>query len=421
MISPHGNGLDCHRTWEALCLGCIPIVKKSGICEDLFYKLPVLIVDNWKDVKVELLKRTIDKFRNTTFNYEKLTLKYWMDNIESYRNLNYIPCNKEELIDIVDNLRTDKNTFHSYLNLYENLLKSKKYSAKNILEIGIYKGGSIKMWKDYFVNATVYGLDIIHINSVWDVIKNNDKIKLYTSVDAYNEEFFNNTFLNKNIKFDMMIDDGPHSLESMKKFINLYLRLLEDNGILIIEDIQSWDWIEELSNEVPDNFKKYIESYDLRNSKDRWDDIVFVINKNIVPNKKIIDCFTFYNELDLLNYRFNILNDVVDYFILVESVYTHTGKEKKLFFKENQHLYDRYKNKIIHIIITDMPHKYPNININNNEQWINEKFQRNCIKVGLEKINLLDEDLIIISDLDEIPDPKTLLKMKENKIKYNNK
>jgi len=58
------------------------------------------------------------------------------------------------LIDIVDNLRTDKNTFHSYLNLYENLLKSKKYSAKNILEVGIYKGGSIKMWKDYFVNAT---------------------------------------------------------------------------------------------------------------------------------------------------------------------------------------------------------------------------------------------------------------------------
>jgi len=96
VISPHGNGLDCHRTWEALCLGSIPIVKKSGISEDLFYKLPVLIVDNWKDVTIELLKRTINKFRNTTFHYEKLTLKYWMDNIESYRNLNYIPCNKEE-------------------------------------------------------------------------------------------------------------------------------------------------------------------------------------------------------------------------------------------------------------------------------------------------------------------------------------
>jgi hypothetical protein len=91
VISPHGNGLDCHRTWEALCLGSIPIVKNSGISEDLFYKLPVLIVDNWKDVTIELLKRTINKFRNTTFNYEKLTLKYWMDNIKFKINNHNIP------------------------------------------------------------------------------------------------------------------------------------------------------------------------------------------------------------------------------------------------------------------------------------------------------------------------------------------
>jgi hypothetical protein len=68
---------------------------------------------------------------------------------------------------LVDNSKTDKNTRHSYLSLYEELLKSKKETAKNILEIGIgssdqgiTNGGSIKLWHDYFTNATVYGLDI---------------------------------------------------------------------------------------------------------------------------------------------------------------------------------------------------------------------------------------------------------------------
>lgn len=80
VISPHGNGLDCHRTWEALCLNCIPIVKKSGI-SDLFDDLPVLIVDNWSDINKELLVSTVNKFKDMSFNYNKLTLKYWIDKI----------------------------------------------------------------------------------------------------------------------------------------------------------------------------------------------------------------------------------------------------------------------------------------------------------------------------------------------------
>ena len=67
---------------------------------------------------------------------------------------------------IVDNTRTDKNTTHSYLPLYESLFKNKKETAQNILEIGIQNGGSIKLWRDYFINATIYGLDIIHIDPI---------------------------------------------------------------------------------------------------------------------------------------------------------------------------------------------------------------------------------------------------------------
>jgi len=134
-------------------------------------------------------------------------------------------------------------------------------------------------------------------------------------------------------------------------------------------------------------------------------------------SKKIIDCFTFYNEMDLLTYRLNILNDVVDYFVIVEATHTFIGKEKMLFFNENKHLFEKFHEKIIHIIVDDFPYKYPNINIYKSEQWVNENFQRDQIKRGLDKLDLNDEDIITITDLDEIPDPNTLLKIKNNEIK----
>ena len=175
---------------------------------------------------------------------------------------------------IVDNSRTDKNTIHSYLSLYQKLLITKKETAKNELEVGIYNGGSIKLWSDYFTNANVYGLDIMNIENVWKGIKNNEKIILHTSTDAYDNDFFINHFLNKNIKCDFMLDDGPHSLKSMKQFIKLYSQIMTDDGILIIEDVQSWNWIDILKNEVPENLKQYVKIYDLRKNKNRYDDIV---------------------------------------------------------------------------------------------------------------------------------------------------
>jgi cephalosporin hydroxylase len=183
---------------------------------------------------------------------------------------------------LADNSRTDKNTTHSYLPLYQKLLISKKETAKNVLEVGICHGGSIKLWSDFFRNATVYGLDIMNINDVWQGIKNKEKITLHTSTDAYNTDFFIDNFLNKNIKCDFMLDDGPHTLESMKQFIKLYSQIMTDNGILIIEDVQSWDWIDILKNEVPEHLKPFIKIYDLRPNKNRYDDIVFTIDKSNV-------------------------------------------------------------------------------------------------------------------------------------------
>lgn len=191
------------------------------------------------------------------------------------------------LADIVDNSRTDKNTTHSYLKLYQNLLVAKKETARNVLEIGIgdgqgiTNGGSIKLWHDFFVNAKVYALDIQDINAIWNGLKNNDRIILHTSVDAYSKKFVQSEFIGKDIKFDMMLDDGPHTLESMKSFITLYSPLLANDGLLIIEDIQDPKWINELYKAVPDNLKQFVSAYDLRKNKNRYDDIVLTIkNKN---------------------------------------------------------------------------------------------------------------------------------------------
>ena len=184
------------------------------------------------------------------------------------------------LEELVDNSRTDKNTSHSYLPLYDKLLISKKETAKNVLEVGICEGGSIKLWSDYFTNANVYGLDSMNIENVWEGIKNNEKIILHTSIDAYDNDFFINNFLNKNILCDFILDDGPHTLESMKQFIKLYSKIMTDDGILIIEDVTYLDWIDILKNEVPENLKKFIKFYDLRSNKNRGDDIVFIIDKS---------------------------------------------------------------------------------------------------------------------------------------------
>lgn len=180
---------------------------------------------------------------------------------------------------LINNARTDKNTIHSYLPIYQKLFANKKEAAKHVLEIGIdVGGGSIKLWHDYFQNATIHALDILSRDRMWDEIKNNNRISIYHSSNAYEDKFFNDNFLSKDIKCDILIDDGPHSLDSMLTFIKLYSNLLANNGILVIEDIQSVDWIPILAKQVPDRLQQFIQVYDLRNIKSRYDDLLFVIN-----------------------------------------------------------------------------------------------------------------------------------------------
>lgn len=115
-----------------------------------------------------------------------------------------------------------------------------------------------------------------------------------------------------------------------------------------------------------------------------------------MKNYKVFDCITFFDENFLTNLRFEILNNVVDYFIICESNYDHSGNKKKINFKLNN---DKFKNKVRHIIIEE---NFPNlINL-----WETEKYQREKIFDGIKDAD--ENDYILYSDSDEIPNPALL-------------
>ena len=165
---------------------------------------------------------------------------------------------------------------------------------------------------------------------------------------------------------------------------------------------------------------------------------------------KVYDCFTFFNEFELLEIRLNLLNEVVDKFVLVEATKTYQGKEKPLFYNENKDKFAKFQDKIIHIIvdypsddILDLFNIYYSLNegltsfqnlteslalkalssfsssflekISSNNKverlaWKREHYQRNMIMDGL---NCNPDDVVIISDLDEIPKPQKILTYKD--------
>ena len=125
---------------------------------------------------------------------------------------------------------------------------------------------------------------------------------------------------------------------------------------------------------------------------------------------KIFDCFMFFDEEMLLELRLNILDKFVDKFVIVESSYTHSGKEKKLIFDINK--YSKFKKKINYIILKDPPKGIEEINNNDSEDEISRKEILNALKrENLQRDTILNglkdsdsNDWIIVSDLDEIPD-----------------
>jgi beta-1,4-mannosyl-glycoprotein beta-1,4-N-acetylglucosaminyltransferase len=120
---------------------------------------------------------------------------------------------------------------------------------------------------------------------------------------------------------------------------------------------------------------------------------------------RVYDCFSYWDEDLLLDLRLNILNNYVDFFVIIEGNKTWQNNHKN--FRFNIKKFQKFKKKIIYIPVEDMP--------DGDNPWIRENFQRNCIERGL--INSEDDDIIMISDLDEIPNPEAINKF-DSQMRY---
>jgi beta-1,4-mannosyl-glycoprotein beta-1,4-N-acetylglucosaminyltransferase len=144
---------------------------------------------------------------------------------------------------------------------------------------------------------------------------------------------------------------------------------------------------------------------------------------------KTIDAFIFFNELELLEIRLNILNEKVDKFVLIESTVTHTGQPKKLYYQENKKMFEKFNDKIVHYIVDDTPNSFEEAasrfitekhplkkdillraittsNTGGATQWLREFYQHESVRIGLGLVEgIKDEDIVFNSDLDEIWNP----------------
>ena len=124
---------------------------------------------------------------------------------------------------------------------------------------------------------------------------------------------------------------------------------------------------------------------------------------------RIFDCFMYFDEEVILDLRLNILNNYVDYFVIVESTYTHKGEKRKLKFDHQK--FKKFEKKIIYLTYDLEPKNIEKVFVEDNEDVKSKKYisnanlrenaQRNYISMGIEKAD--DDDIIIISDVDEIP------------------
>lgn len=138
-----------------------------------------------------------------------------------------------------------------------------------------------------------------------------------------------------------------------------------------------------------------------------------MIIKSMAKNKtnfKIYDCITFYQANMLFQLRFEVLKDVVDYFVICEANKTHTGLKKKFNF--NPKIPDKYKEKIIYIKVKDLP----NINIKGKKDYKLLRLQMENLFKGIKFAK--PDDLIVFSDEDEIPNPQLINTFNFQKYKF---
>jgi hypothetical protein len=163
----------------------------------------------------------------------------------------------------------DKGTHHSYIEIYEKEMS--KLKNISILEIGVQFGHSIKMWQEYFQNSWVGGIDINLSKLSFDNLNN------VFLCDGTDEDQVNKTLGNK--KFDYVVDDASHTLKDQILSFDIFYSKIKRGGKYFIEDIASEENLNKIISHLSEKEIKSFKVYDLRDIKNRFDDIMIVVEK----------------------------------------------------------------------------------------------------------------------------------------------
>ena len=139
-----------------------------------------------------------------------------------------------ELTNLADKYGTDKGSSdHLYTEVYEYFFYPIKYEARKICEIGIWKGASLKMFRDYFPNAVIYGIDINDASGL-----NSDALKTFVA-DQANRKQLKDFIDTDGYDFDIILDDGGHTMEQQQVSFGYLFKYLNSGGYYIIEDVHT--------------------------------------------------------------------------------------------------------------------------------------------------------------------------------------
>jgi hypothetical protein len=193
--------------------------------------------------------------------------------------------------------KSDKISHHGFQRIYPWILNNFKDDSINLLEIGLDKNESLKLWKNYFPNAKIFGIDR-------DPIEFKDEIVRFFKVDQSNTDELESFKKNVEVSFDLIIDDGSHSPDHQIKTLNSFWSILNPRGVYIIEDIETSYWgksdiygyqfnANKTSNNIIDQLKGCI---DIINKE-------FLGSKSTIKNSSIEQSVS--NDIEMICFGYN--------------------------------------------------------------------------------------------------------------------
>jgi len=245
---------------------------------DRYYAFLTPILDSFFNDKflIDWFKNHKFFYRNKTYNLYTFVIEYIFPLFLFHYKINFtIIPDKNQAGDLEEIFKrtsggdighSDKGSTHNYLGSYNRLFTPYRNKKINILEIGVFEGQSLKMWKEYFPNANIYGIDIKNIK------QNEDRITT-AFCDQSKAEELDKVFEGKT--FDIIIDDGSHRIEHQLISLKALWKRLNKNGLYVIEDIQNPETDVPRLAEVR-NPERVI---DTRKTKSRYDDLLIIWRK----------------------------------------------------------------------------------------------------------------------------------------------